>query len=148
MSGLFKLIHAIKLRDIDQIKTILDENGELVMRTTERAQPPLHCAALDGFAKSSTCCSIEGRKSTTKTASLALHQLDGQSSICRRRAAFLAPSYETSLMLLSSETPGGSRGFWNAFFASLGQRSKRKALSTNGGRVWRVRSYGPLSIAC
>jgi ankyrin repeat protein len=49
MGNLEKLINAIKLRDIDQIKTILDEDGNLVKAYDETGATPLHYAAFDGF---------------------------------------------------------------------------------------------------
>ncbi len=44
-----KLINAIKLRDIDQIRAILDEDGELVNAHDETGATPLHYAAFDGL---------------------------------------------------------------------------------------------------
>jgi ankyrin repeat protein len=49
MSNLEKLINAIKLRDIDQIKTILDEEGNLVNAYDETGATALHYAAFDGL---------------------------------------------------------------------------------------------------
>jgi ankyrin repeat protein len=49
MSNLDKLIDAIKLRDIDQIKTILDQHSELVNDYDETGATALHYAALDGL---------------------------------------------------------------------------------------------------
>lgn len=48
MDNLEKLINAIKLRDIDQIKTILDEDGNLVKTYDETGATALHYAAFDG----------------------------------------------------------------------------------------------------
>jgi ankyrin repeat protein len=48
MSKLDKLIAAIKARDIEQIQTILDENGELVNAYDETGATPVHYAAFDG----------------------------------------------------------------------------------------------------
>jgi ankyrin repeat protein len=44
-----KLINAIKLRDIDQIKAILDEDGELVNARDKTGATALHYAAFDGL---------------------------------------------------------------------------------------------------
>lgn len=44
-----KLINAIKLRDIEQIKTILDEDGELVNAYDETGATALHHAAFAGL---------------------------------------------------------------------------------------------------
>jgi ankyrin repeat protein len=49
MSNLEKLIDAIRLRDIDQIKTILDEEGNLVNAYDETGATALHYAAFDGL---------------------------------------------------------------------------------------------------
>jgi ankyrin repeat protein len=49
MSNLEKLISAIKLRDIDQIKTILDEDGKLVTAYDETGATALHYAAFGGL---------------------------------------------------------------------------------------------------
>jgi ankyrin repeat protein len=49
MGDLDKLIKAIKLRDVDQVATILDEDGHLVNAYDEMGATALHCAAFDGF---------------------------------------------------------------------------------------------------
>ena len=49
MGNLEKLINAIKLRDIDQIKTILDEDGNLVKAYDETGATALHYAAFDSL---------------------------------------------------------------------------------------------------
>ena len=49
MSNLEKLINAIKLRDIDQIKAILDEDTTLVNAYDETGATALHYAAFDGL---------------------------------------------------------------------------------------------------
>ena len=49
MSDLNKLISAIKLRDIGQIKTLLDEHGELVRAYDETGATALHYATFDGL---------------------------------------------------------------------------------------------------
>jgi hypothetical protein len=110
-----KLINAIKLRDMEQIKTILEEDGELVNAFDETGATALTTRHLMGFAKSSNCYSTEAQKSTAETASLAPRQQGGQSSICERGAAILALSSKTLLMPLSLEMRGGWHDFWNAF---------------------------------
>jgi hypothetical protein len=110
-----KLINAIKLRDIAQIKTILDEDGELVNVFDETVATLFTTRRLMGCAKSSNCYSTEAQKSTAETAGLVLRQPVGQSSICERGAAILALSSKTLLMPLSLEMLGGWRDFWNAF---------------------------------
>jgi hypothetical protein len=49
MSDLHKLISAIKLRDIDQIKALLDCDGELVHERDETGATALHHATFDGL---------------------------------------------------------------------------------------------------
>jgi ankyrin repeat protein len=49
MTNLDKLLDAIKLRDIDQIKTILDQHAELVNAYDETGATALHYAAFDGL---------------------------------------------------------------------------------------------------
>ena len=49
MGGLDKLTKAVKRRDIDQVKTILDEDGELVHVRDEAGATVLHYATLDGL---------------------------------------------------------------------------------------------------
>jgi Ankyrin repeats (3 copies) len=49
MSDLDKLIEAMKLRDVDQVRTILDEHGELVYERDETGATALHYAAFDGL---------------------------------------------------------------------------------------------------
>ncbi|MGB7231913.1 MAG: ankyrin repeat domain-containing protein [Candidatus Acidiferrum sp.] len=48
-SNLDNLIQAIKVRDINQIKRILDENGSLVNAYDETGATALHYAAFDGL---------------------------------------------------------------------------------------------------
>jgi len=43
------LTEAIKLRDVDQVRTILDEDGELVHKRDEAGATVLHYATLDGL---------------------------------------------------------------------------------------------------
>ena len=62
MSDLNKLIKAIKLRDVNQVRTILDEDDELVRAYDETAQPLFTTRRLMDFAKSSNCCSTEAQK--------------------------------------------------------------------------------------
>jgi ankyrin repeat protein len=49
MSDTDKLINAIKLRDIDQIKTLLDEHADLVHAYDETGATGLHYATFDGL---------------------------------------------------------------------------------------------------
>lgn len=49
MSDLDNLIKAIRLRDIHQIKTILDDDGNLVNAYDETGATALHYAAFDGL---------------------------------------------------------------------------------------------------
>jgi len=49
MSNLDELIEAIKLRDVDRVRKILDEHGELVYERDETGATALHSAAFDGF---------------------------------------------------------------------------------------------------
>jgi ankyrin repeat protein len=49
MSSIDKLIEAIKLRDLEQVRTILDEDGELVHSYDATGATALHYAAFDGF---------------------------------------------------------------------------------------------------
>ena len=49
MSNLDKLIKAIKLRDVNQVRTILDEDGELVRAYDETGATALHYATFDGL---------------------------------------------------------------------------------------------------
>jgi len=49
MSELDNLIKAIRLRDIDQIKPILDEDGNLVNAYDQTGATALHYAAFDGL---------------------------------------------------------------------------------------------------
>src|SRR5271168_881907 len=90
MSNLEKLINAIKLRDIDQIKAILDEDTTLVNAYDETGATALHYAAFDGLRE------------------IVRLLLD-------RGAATLISSCETSFMPLSLETPVGWLDFCNAF---------------------------------
>jgi len=115
MSNLNKLIKAIKLRDVNQVRTILDDDGKLVHAYDETGATALHYATFGGLAKSSNCCSTEAQKSTAETGSSVLRQPVGQSSICGRGAAILPLSYKTLLMPLSLGMLGGWRDFWNAF---------------------------------
>ena len=48
MDNLEKLINAIKLRDIDEIKTILEQDGNLVKMYDETGATALHYAAFEG----------------------------------------------------------------------------------------------------
>ena len=48
MDNLEKLINAIKLRDIDEIKTILDQDGNLVKMYDKTGATALHYAAFEG----------------------------------------------------------------------------------------------------
>ena len=89
MSNLNKLIKAIKLRDVNQVRTILDDDGKLVHAYDETGAIALHYATFGGLAKSSNCCSTEAQKSTAETGSSVLRQPVGQSSICGRRAVTL-----------------------------------------------------------
>jgi ankyrin repeat protein len=49
MSDLDKLIEAIKLRDVDQVRIILDEHGDLVHERDKTGATALHYAAFDGL---------------------------------------------------------------------------------------------------
>jgi ankyrin repeat protein len=49
MNDLDKLIKAIKLRDVNQVSTILDQNGELVHERDETGATALHYATFDGL---------------------------------------------------------------------------------------------------
>ena len=49
MSNLNKLIKAIKLRDVNQVRTILDEDGKLVHAYDETGATALHYATFDGL---------------------------------------------------------------------------------------------------
>jgi ankyrin repeat protein len=49
MSDLERLSKAAKLRDVDQVRTILDEDGELVHKRDEAGATVLHYATLDGL---------------------------------------------------------------------------------------------------
>lgn len=49
MSDLEKLTKAIKLRDVNKVRTILDEDGELVHERDEAGATVLHYATLDGL---------------------------------------------------------------------------------------------------
>jgi len=49
MSNLNKLIKAIKLRDVNQVRMILDEDGELVHAYDETGATALHYATFDGL---------------------------------------------------------------------------------------------------
>jgi ankyrin repeat protein len=49
MSDLEKLTNAIKLRDVNQVREILDEHGELVHARDETGATALHYAAFDGL---------------------------------------------------------------------------------------------------
>ena len=49
MSNLDELIEAVKLRDVDRVRKILDEHGELVYERDETGATALHYAAFDGF---------------------------------------------------------------------------------------------------
>jgi ankyrin repeat protein len=49
MSDLNRLIKAIKLRDVEQVRTILDEDGALVHACDETGATALHYAAFDGL---------------------------------------------------------------------------------------------------
>jgi ankyrin repeat protein len=49
MSNLNKLIKAIKLRDVNQVRTILDEDGKLVHAYDETGASALHYATFDGL---------------------------------------------------------------------------------------------------
>src|SRR5207253_7999212 len=69
MSNLNKLIKAIKLRDVNQVRTILDDDGKLVHAYDETGATALHYATFGGLAKSSNCCSTEAQKSTAETGS-------------------------------------------------------------------------------
>jgi ankyrin repeat protein len=48
MSNLNKLIEAIRLREIDQVRTLLDEDGSLIKARDESGATALHYAAFDG----------------------------------------------------------------------------------------------------
>jgi ankyrin repeat protein len=49
MNDLDKLIKAIKLRDVNQVSTILDQNGELVHERDETGATALHYATFEGL---------------------------------------------------------------------------------------------------
>lgn len=49
MSNLDKLIRAVKLRDVDQVRAILDKNGALVHERDETGATVLHYAAFEGL---------------------------------------------------------------------------------------------------
>ena len=49
MSDLDKLTKAINLRDLDQVRKILDQHGELVHERDETGATALHYAAFDGL---------------------------------------------------------------------------------------------------
>src|SRR5437667_12595023 len=101
MSNLNKLIKAIKLRDVNQVRTILDDDGKLVHAYDETGATALHYATFGGLAKSSNCCSTEAQKSTAETGSSVLRQPVGQSSICGRRAVTLLLILQNLIMIWS-----------------------------------------------
>ena len=49
MSDLDRLVKAIKLGDVDQVRAILDEHSELVNERDETGATALHYAAFDGL---------------------------------------------------------------------------------------------------
>src|SRR6266566_3098938 len=91
MSNLNKLIKAIKLRDVNQVRTILDDDGKLVHAYDETGATALHYATFGGLAKSSNCCSTEAQKSTAETGSSVLRQPVGVAQNCLSRLLISAP---------------------------------------------------------
>lgn len=88
MTNIDKLMDAIKRRDIEEIKIILDEDGALVNAYDETGATALHYAAFDGFREIVRLLLDRGAEIN----SLVPHQRVGPSSICESGAASLASS--------------------------------------------------------
>src|SRR2546430_13374895 len=92
MSNLNKLIKAIKLRDVNQVRTILDDDGKLVHAYDETGATALHYATFGGLAKSSNCCSTEAQKSDRKSTRLnSSHSQISYAVFCLKKKKQLHP---------------------------------------------------------
>jgi ankyrin repeat protein len=89
MSDVNKLINAIKLRDIDQIKTLLAEDGDLVHAYDETGATALHYAAFRGLRDIVQLLLDRGADINSRDSQFGATPTGWPSSICGRGAATL-----------------------------------------------------------